>query len=118
MLFKKENEYASYLMATVVAAMIVVVGLATNEIIFVIASMIIAPVLTNIRYPLGEEKKYMMRSEMRTRVEKALYFLRFAEDSYRLFITIFMIILLSWIFGFIASSLNWSEVSVYFATNN
>ena len=105
-------------MVAVVAAMIAIVGLATNEIVFIIASMFITPVFTNIRYPLGEEKKYMMRSEMRTKVEKPLYFLRFTEDSYRLFITIFMIIQLSWIFGFIASSLNWSELSVYFATNN
>ena len=105
-------------MATVVAAIVAVIGLAINEIIFVIASMLIAPVLTSIKYPLGEEKKYMANSVTKTKVEEVLYLFELGEDIFKFFVTIFMIILFSWAFGFIASSLNWIDLSAYFAANS
>ena len=105
-------------MATVVAAIVAVIGLAINEIIFVIASMLIAPVLTSIKYPLGEEKKYMANSVTKTKVEEVLYLFELGEDIFKFLVTIFMIILFSWVFGLIASSLNWIDLSAYFATNS
>ena len=105
-------------MATVVAAMIAVVGLAINEIIFIIASMIIAPVLTNVRNPLGEEVRYVTYQDMRTKVEKTWYLFRFLPDILRFLVTIIIIILISWVLGFIAASLNWIDLSAYFATNS
>ena len=141
--FIKKNEYLSYLIATVVAAMVAAVGLAINEIIFVIASMLIAPVLANIESSLGE-KKYIMNQEMKTKVEKThkptlrafldiphkprpeirtkvgktLYYFVYGNNIFRFLVTIILIILFSWVFGIVASSLNLIDLSAYFATNS
>ena len=123
MRFKDKNENISYLTATVVAAMIAAAGLAVNEIIFVIASMLIAPVLANIKYTLRiesvpGEKKHVTRPKTKGWIEKIVSYLEDGTDIFRFLITIIMIILFSWIFGFVASSLNWIDLSAYFATNS
>ena len=127
-LFKKKNENVSYAAATVVAAMIAAAGLAVNEIIFVIASMLIAPVLADIEYTLGEKRHTVFPRTMvmikrpKGKIKGFLYDLgvgsEVGEGIFRFLITIIMIILFSWIFGFVASSLNWIDLSAYFATNS